>query len=340
MLSFGYSNNRTNKEGEGITMKKSILVPIFLIIVVLVVGLSACKKKKPEVQEPVKDLEEPIEDVVSDEMDREEIMKDFNNLVESKNEPDKIVAFIDKEINKLTNIEGDKMISQLERNLEKSLDLITDKISSLDLENELIHIGGSELFFPESKVKDIQNDELKKEVQKALDSNYKLINLEGSFYPIIDYEKLQKYNKNISPELMDYITIRAMDSNSPVAIDGGLYISFDELAGRIFKSEDYLQKYSGGQRHEEMLKNYRSKLEIYLLGMDNSPISDDEIGKIKEEVLESYKKTANTKDKVTAYIVRKYLNSIEENEYIIDDNVTKNILSLINESISLLEETK
>lgn len=321
-------------------MKKSISTPLLLIIIVLVIALSACKKKQPVTQEPVKEPNESTEDVEVGEGHKEKIMKDFKNLVEGKNEPDEIVSFIDKEIGKLTNIEGDQMVTQLEGSLENSLDSLADNIIKLDLEDELINLGGSDLFFPEDKVKDIKNDELRKEVEKALRSKYKLINLEGSFYPIIDYEKLQKYNSNISPELKDYLTIKAMDSNEPVAIDGGLYISFDELAGRILKIEDYLQKYSGGQRQEEMLMNYRDRLYKYLLGMDNSPISDYDTGKIYDEVLESYKKTANTKDKVTAYIVRKYLNSIEENEYIIDESITKNILSLVNESISLLEETK
>lgn len=320
-------------------MKKSVLTPILLIMVVLLIALSGCKKK-PVTQEPVKEPTESAEDIGQEEVNKEEIMKDFNNLVESKKEPDIIVSFIDKEIAKLTIIEGDQMISQLERSLEKSLESLTDNIFKLDSEGELINLGGSELFFPKDKVKDIKNDELRKEIEKALDSKYKLINLEGAFYPIIDYEKLKEYNKNISPELKDYLAVKAMDSNMPVAIDGGLYISFDELGQRILKAEDYLQKYSGGQRQEEMLRNYRDKLEMYLLGMSNSPISDFETGEIYDEVLESYKKTSNTKDKVTAYIVRKYLNTIEENKYIIDESITKNILSLVNESISLLEVTK
>lgn len=320
-------------------MKNSVIAPIFIIILVLTLALSGCKNKKPVIEEPVKDSNESTENIV-EEVDPEDIMKDFNNLVESKNEPNKIVAFIDKEIDKLTNIEGNQMILQLERNLERSLESITDKIINLDSDGELIKIGGSQLFFPEDRVKDIKNEKLRKEIEKALDSKYKMINLEGTFYPIIDYEKLQNYNNNISPELKDYIAIKAIDSNIPVAIDAGLYISFDELSKRILKVEDYLQKYSGGYRQEEMLKNYRDKLEIYLLGLSNSPISDYESGKIEEKVLETYKKTANTKDKITAYIVRKYLNSIEENEYIIDESITGNVLSLINESISLLEETK
>ena len=321
-------------------MKRSNIKRILLIAVVLVIGLSGCKKKKPEIQEPVKEPNEVTEDIVEEEVDKEEIMKDFNNLVESESKPDKIVSFIDKEIAKLTNIEGDQMISQLERSLRESIGTVGYNIAKLDVDGELISLGGSELFFPEERVNDIKNARLQKEVEKTLASNYKLINLEGDFYPIIDYEKLQKYKENISPELKDYLAVRAMDSNMPVATDIGLDISFDELAGRILKTEDYLQKYSGGQRQEEMLRNYKEKLQIYLLGMDNSLISDPETGKIHDEVLESYKKTANTKDKVTAHIVRKYLNSIEENEYIIDESITENILSLVNESISLLEETK
>lgn len=321
-------------------MKKSISTPMILIMVILVIILSGCKKKKPGIQEPTKEPTESTGDLVEESINKEEIMKDFSNIVEGKSGPDKVVAFIDEQIKKFTDIEGDKMISELEKILENSLESITDNILNLDTEEELMSIAGNELFFPEDKVQDIKNDKLREEIIKVLDSKYKLISVEGNYYPIVDYEKLKEYNKYISPELKDYISIKSMDSNAPMAIDAGLYISYDELSQRILKTEDFIQKYSGGQRHEEMLKAYRNKLTIYLSGMDNTPIVNSETKKINDVVLESYKKTANTKDKVTGFIVRKYVKIIEKNNYIIDEKTKENILSLINESLSLLEETK
>lgn len=319
-------------------MKKSKIAPIVFIVLGLFIILSGCNKKKPVEKEPVKEPLETVEDIEKEELDKEEVMKEFDGISEKGN-IDEIIGFIDEKLNKLSTIEGDKMISDLEKNLEKGLESQTDNLFKLDSTGELIQIS-NELFFPEEKIKEIKDEKLREEVEKLFSSKYKLINLEGQYYPVVDYEKLKKYNDNISPEFKDYIAIKALDSNMPVAIDGGLYITHDDLSDRILKTEEFLQKYSGGQRQEEMLRGYRDKLAIYMTGIPNTPMVDIDTNKIDGDILKSYKKTADVKDSVTAFIMRKYINVIEENEFIINDVVKESALSLINESISLLESNK
>jgi hypothetical protein len=319
-------------------MKKTKITPIVFMILGLFIILSGCNKKEPVEKEPVKEPVEKVEDVDKEEVDKDKVMKDFDDIT-VKNNTDEIIGFIDEKINKLSTIEGDKMISDLEDNLEKGLKSQTDNLLKLDSNEELIQIS-NELFFPEDKIKDIKDEKLREEVERLFNNKYKLINVEAEYYPIIDYEKLKKYNDNISPEFKDYIAIKALDSNMPVAIDGGLYINHEDLADRILKTEEFLQKYSGGQRQEEMLKEYRNKLSIYMIGIPNTPIANRDTNKIDYDILKSYKKVADVKDSVTAFIMRKYINIIEENEFIINDVVKESTLSLINESISLLEANK
>lgn len=321
-------------------MKKSFVIPIICIILVLVIALAGCKKKNNDIVEPGKDSIQSKDDSGKDEVDVKEVMKEFDKLIKNADEPNEIVKFIDEHIKGLSQIEGDKMIIDLENILESSISSETDKLFEVDTDGELMTIAGTELFFPDNKVKDIQDEELRDYVKKLIESNYKLINLEGSFYPIVDYEKMKQYNNHISDEVKDYIAIEALDSNKPVAIDAGLVISYDELAERIIKIENYIQKYSEGKRYEEMLGNYRSKLTFYLNGLDNTPIADYETKKIYKDVFDSYGKTTNTKDSVTAFVVRKHINNIEESKYIIDKNVTDKVLSLVNEALSLLETSK
>lgn len=322
-----------------IFMKKSINMAIILILVVLVTTLSGCKKKSPAITDPVKEPAGPTEDLGANEKDREKIMAEFNNALNGK-ELDKIVFFIDENIGKLSQIEGDKMISELEKILNQSLDVTTNKISQADTNGELMTIAGTELFYPEDKIKDIQNEKLRDEITKTINSKYKLINLEGSYYPIIDYEKIKQYNNYISDEMKEYIEIKAMDSNEPVAMDAGLRISYDDLADRIIKTEKYIEKYSQGQRYEEMLGNYKNKLALYLGGLDNTPIADFETKKIYDDVLESYNKTAKIKDSATAFVVNKYIDVIKENNNLINKDVEDKVVSLVNEALSSLEISK
>ncbi|WP_353095749.1 hypothetical protein [Tissierella praeacuta] len=319
-------------------MKKSINIAIIFILILSVVTLSSCKKKSP-ITEPPKEPVEPTENLGEDEKSREKIMADFDNVVDGK-ESEKIVSFIDENIGKLSQIEGDKMVSELETVLSKSLDSVTDTILKADTNGELIKIGGTEFFFPEDKVKDIKDENLRNEITKLINNKYKFVNLEGNYYPLVDYEKLKQYNNYVSDEMKEYIAIRAIDSNEPVAVDAGLRISYDELAARIIKIEKYVERYSQGQRHEEMLGSYKNKFAIYLEGLDNTPIADPETKKIYNEVLESYKKTAKVKDSTTAFVMSKYLNVIEENKLIINKNVEDKIVSFINEALDLLEVSK
>jgi hypothetical protein len=334
-----YNIYKLNYNESGDNMKK--IKNIFLVIVsmVLVLSLVSCKKKDSDKINPPKNSTGTIDDSDKTEKDKAAIMKDFDNVLKT-NDLSKVIGFIDDNIKSLSQIEGDKMVLDLEVVLEESLNPTMDNIFKADPNGELINIAESDIFFPKEKIKDIESETLKNEVTKLMENKYKLINLEGSFYPIIDYENLKQYNNYVSDEIKEYIEIKAIDSNSPVVIDAGLLISYDDLASRILKVENYIQRYSQGQKHEEILRLYRSKLALYLGGVDNTPIFVNDTKKIKDDVLESYKKTSNTKDSVTAHIVNKYVNLIEKNDLIINTVVQDEVVSLVNEALSILEVSK
>ena len=203
-------------------------------------------------------------------------------------------------------------------------------------ENDIQHM----LFFDTTKTDQINNGNLKELIDKIIKGKYKLINMEGAFYPIIDYEELKAYNKYFSDEMKDYLDIKSMDSNMPTILDAEFLISFDELSERLITVENYIVKYPEGLKYEEVLRLYGAYLRLYLEGSDNTPIYDFETNKIRDDVLSSYKKTGNIKDTVTSKIVNKYINIIEENQNLIDNQVFSKITELHNEAIGILEESK
>lgn len=327
---------------EGIFMKKTILMPLLILTLVLVLALVGCKKKDVVDDPGGIPNEKPVDkpDEMVEESEREIIMKDFVNIIESKNQPDKIIAFIDDNIGKLSQLEGDKMIDSLEKVLKDNIDTFTDRILALDKNDQLMAIGGGENFFPESKIEDIEGKELREEVQGLYKDMYKLVNLEGEFYPIIDYDKLRSYNNYITDEWKEYIGIMAMDSEMIPFVDGAFAISFDELADRIIKTENYLNKYLDGQRQEEMLLLYENKLIAYLEGLPNTPLADSSTKKIFDDVLASYEKTSNIENYVTSNIVYRYLEDIKANDKILDENIKSKSTSLLIEALELLREYK
>lgn len=307
---------------------------IVIIVFILLLIFSGCEKKTIEKDESLnedKQLEQESKDYIS---------KDFENVLEKENNLNEVVFYMDKNIGLVTNKEADKMFIALENYLKDSLNSIKEKMDKLDNNYELIGLAGDELFFPVDEISAIEDIELREWVEKITNNNYKLINLEGEFYPTIDYEKLKKYNKHITEEIKDYIEVKSLDSENPIAIDAALNISYSELGERILKTENYIRKYLKGQMHKDMMEIYRNKLWIYLSGLDNSPIYDYRTGEIDKDVLQSYEKLGNKKEKITGFIVSEYLISIEENDYIIDQNIRDKSMNLIEESLILLEKTK
>lgn len=318
-------------------MKKSILM--LILIVTAIFTLTGCKKEQ-EVIEPVPEpvVEEPVVEV--DEDEKEVIMKEFDRLVTQTSDFEPIVDFIKSNIKKVDQLEGDRMIEELELVLEGNIPDLTNIIFATDKNDELMEIAGLEVYFPEEKIKEIKNSELKEEITKAYDNMYRLVNLEGGFYPIIDYAKLKTYNNNISDEWKEYIAVRAMDSNDIPFGDGGIRIPFEELADRLLKTENFLNKYIAGPRQDEMIELYKFKLNAYLKGLPNTPIADYSDKTIYEEVMKSYEETSNMDGYITAHLTYQYKEAIKANKNIVDNKILAKADEYIEEALRMLREYK
>ena len=325
----------TNYKKEGINMRKKLFITIFVLILAL--GLSGCKKEKEVVETTPPTVEEPV--IETDWDKKEVIMKDFQDLINSGKESEKVISYINDNIGKLTQIEGDKMIDMLEMKLEEGMEDLTNKIFATDKDDELMSIAGTESYFPEDKVADIKNSELKKEITTLFANMYRLVNLEGEFYPIVDYTKLKVYNDNISDEWKEYLSVRAMDSDEIPFSDGGIRINFKDLANRITKTENFLNKYIAGPRQKELLQLYESKLTAYMKGLPNTPITDNN-NNISKDVMKSYEDTSNMEGYITAHMINQYLDDIKANNFAIDSKILASADRYIEEAVRMLREFK
>lgn len=318
-------------------MKKGIL--ILILIMTAIFTLTGCKKEQ-EVIEPVPEpvVEEPV--VEADEDEKEAIMEEFDRIVTQVSDFDAIVDFIKVNIKKLGQLEGDRMIEELELVLEGNIPDLTNLLFATDKNNELMEIGGFETYFPKSKISEIKDSKLKEEITKLYDNMYKLVNLEGEYYPIIDYSALKTYNDNISDEWKEYIAIRALDSDEIPFSDGAMRISFEELADRLLKTENYLNKYIAGPRQEEMVELYEIKLRAYMKGLPNTPIADYSDKTIFDEVMKSYEATSNMEGYIAAHMIYQYKEDIKSNKNVINDKILAKADGYITEALRMLKEYK
>ena len=319
-------------------MKKNISMLILIMAVVLL--LSGCKKKVEPAEAPAPEpqVEKPVKEANEDE--KADIMDNFETLIKGSSKPEEIIDFVNNNINRLGQLEGDRMIDELERALEANIENLTNIIFATDKNDELMEIAGLETYFPEDKINEIKDSKLKEEITKAYKDMYRLFNLEGEFYPIIDYSKLKGYNNNISDEWKDYIAVRAMDSDEIPFADDSMIISFEELADRLLKTENFLNKYIAGPRQDEVIELYEIKLKAYLKGLPNTPIADRSNKTIFAEVMKSYEATSNMEGYITAHMAYQYKEAIKANKNIIDNKILAKADGYIQEALRMLKEYK
>lgn len=250
----------------------------------------------------------------------QDIMEEFRALAKDAPAPDLLIQLIDENVAKVAIEHADEMVETLRSLLETTRLQYEDRIFELDPDNELLMIDGSEVMFKESSISEIQNEELKAEVEYLYANFYQLVNLEGRFYPVVDYSELKKYNGYLSDEFQAYIEINSMEFEQRSMADGGLIISFEELANRIYQMEDYLRMATHEDRKDDILTKYDYHISAYLKGLPNTPITEDATSEIREEVLVSYRETAIKEYEISS-ATKQHLEMIEDNNYVIDENI-------------------
>lgn len=326
-------------------MKKNKLIYL-IIVLVLALSISACKKESEVVEEdPVTPpVTQPAEEVEEDE--KAKIMEDFRVLVEDDKASAKdLKLFIDENLPVLGQLEGNKMISQLEMALIRDIEKMNNELWTLNSEGELEEIvkdfaAKPSSMFPKESVEEIKNTELKDFVEDLFANHYKLMILEGTFETIIDYQSLRAYDPKITDEWKEYLAIRSIDSENPPFMDGSLNLDFDGLADRILKTENYLNRYISGERQEELIVLYENKLTAYFKGLPNTPIAAYDNKVIFDNVLESYEKTILSDGYVTSAMTYLYLEDIKANNKIIDDGILAKADGYIKEAVRTLREYK
>ena len=321
-------------------MRKKILKAISLMGIFLILFIVGCDNYLLEKND--KEIYEALESTLTSSNTEESdgLLYEFKSIVDSNNEPYVLVQFIDENIKNATEEEAAVMILILEEVQKEYIQEYTDEIFMEDNQMELLRLSGTELFFDEANIGQIENVKLKDIVESIFKGKYKLINMEGGFYPGIDYEKLKEYNRYLSDEIRGYIEIKALNSNKPAVLDAEITISFDELGERLIQTEKYIQKYPQGVKFEEVLRIYGDYLRLYLEGSDNSPIYEYETREIKKDILKSYKNMKGNNKLITAKIISKYIDIIEYNKNIIDENVLSRVPKLLSEAVATLESIK
>lgn len=220
---------------------------------------------------------------------QKELLIQFKAVLESADGAADIIGFLNEHINEADQATSDIMLRDLNTYYTESMETAQEAFFKPDIQAVLL-----KEVWPITKetAVTIKDDAVKKLVQTAFDSGYKLDAVEGSIFPVVDYSYQKRYKASLTKEMNDYITLSAVESDKPTASDGGLMITWDELAKRAIMAEAFVQQYKDSPEREVVQSLYLTRyLEMYINGSYNTLVYDYETYKILDEVKASYDKT-------------------------------------------------
>jgi|CZKP01.1.fsa_nt_gi hypothetical protein len=131
-----------------------------------------------------------------------------------------------------------------------------------------------------NKLNDHKNDDPQvQELKMALDQNgLRLSKTEGGYYIDEKSDYLYVNFKNfVSRGLNEFLLIRSKELEEGFSEDAKLLISYKSLGERITTWEKYLNKYPSSPLSAEAKFSYHLYLNTFITGLDNSPVTVDDI---------------------------------------------------------------
>lgn len=220
---------------------------------------------------------------------QDSLVEQFRTTVSDAKETGEIISFLNENLAKAGENNADIMIRELNAFYDADLERTQDAFFQPKVQESLMTLPWP---ITSANAGSIADDEIKRLVVTKLSGGYKLVQVEGSIYPIVDYEMQKKMSSEFLSEPMNhYISLKAMESNEMTAKDGGLVISWDELADRAVSAETFVKRYPDSPEWEEVKQSYLDRyLSMYIIGLINTPVFDYETYKLKDEVRSSYEK--------------------------------------------------
>lgn len=243
--------------------------------------------------------------------DQQPLITEFQLVAKEAADASDVFAFMTENMEKADQSTADTMLRGLHDYYATHLEAAQNNFFASNVQEVL-----AEEAWPITKesAAGIKDEKVLALVQKAHAGGYKLETVEGTIYPIVDYSKQLQFSKWLSEQMNAYVQLMAEESNTAAAKDGGLVITWDELASRALLAETFIVNYADAPEREEIQNKYvNGYLAMYINGLPSASIYDAETLKLREEVKSSYQATiANTPDSATARITKQFLEILAE----------------------------
>lgn len=239
-----------------------------------------------------------------------EILAAFQAKIKSGASAAELNKQLDTDLPQAAPETADEMIRELLAYYDAHLQDASPELEQQDIQQAL-----QQMKWPITKdeIAGMKSDSARKAIQDTIDGGYKLDTSEGMIFPVVDYGKLKRFNDALSPEMRDYIALLAKESDQKSASDGGLVITWDEVANRALAAEKFIRDYPGSKERHATANLYLQYMIDLIYGLDNTPIFDFDTYKLNADVKAEYEKIVSEQaGTTTAKVVQSFLDVMKQ----------------------------
>lgn len=254
-----------------------------------------------------------------------EIENNFDALIAEEATSSDVISFIDQNISLVSKETASTMVIKLEEIQKTDLPKLDEKYYTGNSVQETMFKIYKRNFkdFDLNNLDVIEDVELKNLLMETKALGFKVETAEGSFFPVIDYERYKEYSQFVTADIRDYIEIMAVESSNPPAKDAALIISWDEIMKRALCQEQFLIDHEGSRKSDDVKNLYKKYVGFALFGANNTPAFPYETKVLDPELKASYQSIIQTghADSRLGKIVGEFAGILEQNDYELTNEV-------------------
>ncbi|MDF2591316.1 MAG: hypothetical protein K0S75_782 [Clostridia bacterium] len=263
-----------------------------------------------------------------------EVLLQMGVMQENNNKPKEMFEYLNQNIKDMNKEAATEGVEVLVNTLEKYETIYNEQLFTgtiPDLMNKYFGVA-----FDYSKIELVKEPDLKALLYDITLGGFKILDTDGTFMVIVDYDALKTFNEYLKDDLKYYIDIMAMIYNNPVAIDSSITVSPLELEKRIIQMENYINAYDNQQRKEIVLSLYLGYMMVYISGTENAPTFDYDTGAMNPDMFKTFEAAAATyKEAVFGRVMSRYVEILKQESF---ENTEKVQDFILNIDIAVNEE--
>lgn len=256
-----------------------------------------------------------------------EVISQLSSMKEKNSKPKEMYDYLNQNIGGLNKEGATEALGILVSTLEEYETTYNEQLFTGN--NPDLMYQYFELQFDYNKIASIKEKDLKDLLYDITWGGYKIVDAEGTFMVVLDYDSLKTFSKNVNDELKSYIDIMALRFNNPASVDASLVLPPEELAQRILQMENYILSYDNKQREEIMISMYEGYLMVYMSGTENNPVFDYDTQAVSPDKYKSFEDMASKqKDSIFGRILGQYVELLNQEGFTNTEKVQDFILNI------------